>query len=105
MYTNETVEGEPSRDPILECIRSYLSITEQQVCIINCLLYIVLYYQLINNLLTKLLSKLKQVDCIATRSRLEDITESFIPYMDQVSLNDIFQFLSPLLDVHNIQFT
>lgn len=40
LYTNEPVEGELSRDPILDCIKSFLSITDQQVCqIIFCVTY------------------------------------------------------------------
>lgn len=35
LYTNDPLEGEPPREPILECIAVFLSITEQKVLSLN----------------------------------------------------------------------
>lgn len=55
LYTNDHLEGEPPREPILECIAAFLSITEQKVLSLNersikgPLCIIPLYYNLASN--------------------------------------------------------
>jgi ribosomal RNA-processing protein 12 len=83
IYTSEMKEGEPSRDPVLDCISSYLSITD---------------HKLLETFFTSLINKLTSESSPQIKIALEDIAELFIPHVNQTSLNELFNFLSPALD-------
>ncbi|GCC34024.1 hypothetical protein chiPu_0012497 [Chiloscyllium punctatum] len=93
VYSTEPASGESAayRLPVLDTIKVYLTLTDQQ---------------LVCGFLDKAIEKLKKAECSEfTRLSLMDLIVAMAPVVDELSMNNIFQTILPFLQSkdHHIQ--
>ncbi|XP_019858475.1 PREDICTED: RRP12-like protein [Amphimedon queenslandica] len=85
LYTNE--DSKDSSVHILEAIKAYLSITNRK---------------LLQTLFSRIIARLGEPDLSSDiRICLEDIVEGFVPFLNESSLKELYDFISATLDSDN----
>ena len=100
LYTND--DRKDSSVHILEAIKAYLSITNRKASDINLVKYysLSLSLQLLQTLFSRIIARLGEVDLSSdVRICLEDIVEGFVPFLNESSLKELYDFISSTLDV------